>query len=77
MESNWLEGPTEHQAQSFTKLDMPSVVRAGQARQWERGWRNTGGQTVGHTHLGGWRMGLGCRGNWVSSRVPVIRVASG
>lgn len=56
MESNWFEGPTEHQAQSFTKLDTPGVVRAGQARQWERGCRNIGGQTVGHTHLGGWRM---------------------
>lgn len=23
-----------------------------------------GRQTVGRRHLGGWRVGLGCRGNW-------------
>lgn len=34
VESNWFEGPTEHQAQSFAKPGMPEVVRAGQTRQW-------------------------------------------
>lgn len=28
--SSWYEGPVEHQAQSFDKLDTPGVLRAGQ-----------------------------------------------
>ena len=54
--SSWYEGPAEHQAQSFAKLDTPGVLRAGQAGEGleECGGTDSRTHTSGRMEDGGW-----------------------